>query len=61
MSEKNSYRVQYQNKSGEVRYYYTKEENAIFAVTDFCIRTGNPRESVISVEAYLGHVWEKTL
>ena len=48
-------------RDGTLGLYYTIEENACSAVTDFLLRTGNPRESVVSVEGALGRRWIRAL
>ena len=52
-----TFRITYRREGGTLRYYFTAEENASFAVTDFLLRTGNVRESIVSVEIAWGHSW----
>lgn len=56
-----TFRITYRRKDGTLGLYYTIEENACSAVTDFLLRTGNPRESVVSVEGALGRRWIRAL
>lgn len=55
------FRIRYRRKDGTPGVYYTKEENANFAVTAFLLQTKNARESVISVDAASGHSWRRVL
>lgn len=63
MAEERTYpfRIHYRRKNGTNGIYYIKEANASFAITAFLLRTGNERESVISVEMASGHDWKRAL
>ena len=52
-----TFRITYRRKEGTLGHYFTTEENASFAVTDFLLRTGNTRESIFAVEIAWGHSW----
>lgn len=62
-AEKNmqNFRIQYRRADGSRGFYFIREENSYFAVTAFLLRTKNPRESVISVEAACRHHWKRLL
>ena len=53
--------ITYRRKDGTLGLYYTIEENACSAVTDFLLRTGNPRGSIVSVEIAWGRDWIRAL
>lgn len=56
-----TFRITYRRKDGTLWHYFTSEENANFAVTDFLMHTGNPRECVVSVEIAHGRGWIRAL
>ena len=56
-----TFRITYRRKDGTLGLYYTTGENACFAVTDFLLRTGSPRESVVAVGIAYGRGWIQAL
>lgn len=58
---KSHYKIYYRRKDGTHGTYFIASENAHFAVTDFMLRTGQSRESVISVEVQGGRRWVRVL
>ena len=63
MPEEKTYpfRIHYKKENGQSGIYYIRETNAGFAVTAFLLRTGNSRESIVSVEISYGRNWERVL
>ena len=63
MPEEKTYpfRIHYKKGNGQSGIYYIRETNAGFAVTAFLLRTGNSRESIVSVEISYGRNWERGL
>ncbi len=55
------FRIHYKRRDGTPGIYYIKEANANFAITAFLLRTGNKRESVVSVDASDGKDWKRML
>ena len=55
------YKIYYRRKDGTHGTYFIASENAHFAVTDFMLRTGQSRKSVISVEVQGGRRWVRVL
>lgn len=53
------YRITYHRENGTQGQYFTTEVNGEFAILDFILRTGNSRESVISVEVRVGKRWRR--
>ena len=56
-----TFRITYRRKDCTLGHYFITGENACFTVTDFLLRTGNARESVISVEIAWGRGWRRAL
>ena len=58
---KRNYRITYRRKDGTTGEYYKAAENRCEAISFFVIHTGNPRESVISVEMEVvtGRTWKR--
>lgn len=59
-SGKSLYRVRYR-KDGKDMRFYIMAENAISAIIDFQLRTGETRECVICMEVAVGHDWKRVL
>jgi len=56
-----NFRITYKGKDGQPRYYFIAAENAVDAISDFRIRTGNGKKTVIAVDIEDGTCWKRTL
>lgn len=58
-AKKSQFRIQYRKGDGAEGVYYLAEQNAAFVATMFSLKTGRPKDCIISIEVKVRRKWVK--
>ena len=59
VESKSSFRIRYRKVDGAEGVYYLAEQNTAFVATMFSLKTGRPKDCIISIEVKVRRKWVK--